>query len=78
MGRVRVPVGSRIFSTPRRPNRILGPLSHQKITGGHSPGIKRPGREADHSPPSCAEVKNSGVGPRATNSTKINIVYQCF
>jgi hypothetical protein len=26
--------------------------------GGLSPGLKRPGREADHSPPSSAEVKN--------------------
>jgi hypothetical protein len=26
-------------------------------TGGFSPGIKRPGREADHWPPSSAEVK---------------------
>jgi hypothetical protein len=26
-------------------------------TGGFSPGIKRPGREADHSPPAGAEVK---------------------
>jgi len=23
------------------------------------PGVKRPGREADHSPPSSAEVKNA-------------------
>jgi hypothetical protein len=28
-------------------------------TGALSPGIKRPGREADHSPPSSAEVKNA-------------------
>jgi hypothetical protein len=28
-------------------------------TGGHFPGAKaRPGRDADHSPPSSAEVKN--------------------
>jgi hypothetical protein len=26
-------------------------------TGDHFPGIKQPGREADHSPPSSAEVK---------------------
>jgi hypothetical protein len=26
-------------------------------------GIKRPGREADHSPPSSAEVKNGGALP---------------
>jgi hypothetical protein len=26
-------------------------------TGGSSPGVKRQGREADHSPPASAEVK---------------------
>jgi hypothetical protein len=25
-----------------------------------TPGVKRPGHEADHSPPSTAEVKNEG------------------
>jgi hypothetical protein len=28
-------------------------------TTGSFPGIKLPGREADHSPPSSAEVKNA-------------------
>jgi hypothetical protein len=28
-------------------------------TGGSFPGVKRPGREADHSPPSSAEIKNA-------------------
>jgi hypothetical protein len=27
------------------------------------PGVERPGREADHSPPSSAEVNNGGVTP---------------
>jgi hypothetical protein len=27
------------------------------------PGVKRPGREADHLPPSSVEVKNDGVVP---------------
>jgi hypothetical protein len=30
-------------------------------TEGSSLGVKRPGREADHSPPSSAEVKNGGT-----------------
>jgi hypothetical protein len=30
-------------------------------TGGWLPGVKRPGREADHSPPSSAEIKNGGA-----------------
>jgi hypothetical protein len=50
---VRVPLGSRIFSYPRRPDRLWGPMG----TGGFSPGVKRQGREADHSPPTSAEVK---------------------
>jgi hypothetical protein len=28
-------------------------------TGGSFPGVKRPGREADHSPLSSAEVRNA-------------------
>jgi len=31
----------------------------QWVTGPLSPGVKRPGREADHSPPSSAEVKSA-------------------
>jgi hypothetical protein len=28
-----------------------------------SQGVKRPGREADHSPPTSAEIKNGGAIP---------------
>jgi len=31
----------------------------QWVRGALSPGLKRPGRSADHSPPSNAEVKNA-------------------
>jgi hypothetical protein len=31
----------------------------QWILGALSPEVKRPGREADHSPPSSAQVKNA-------------------
>jgi hypothetical protein len=34
------------------------PASCRMGTGGSFPGVKRPRREADHSPPSSAEVKN--------------------
>jgi hypothetical protein len=34
------------------------PASYPRATGVLSSGVKRPGREADHSPPSSAEVKN--------------------
>jgi hypothetical protein len=30
-------------------------------TGGSSPGVKRPKREADHSPPTSAEVKKTWI-----------------
>jgi hypothetical protein len=49
---VRVPVGSRIFSSPRRPVRLWGPPS--LLSNGYrgvSRGVKRQGRETDHSPP---------------------------
>jgi hypothetical protein len=47
---VRVPVGSRIFSTSSRP--ALGPTQPpiQWLPAALSPGVKRPGREADDSP----------------------------
>jgi len=35
------------------------PASNQWIPGALSPGVKRPGREADHSPSSSAEMKNA-------------------
>jgi hypothetical protein len=55
---VRVPVGSRIFfSTSSRPALGFTQSPIQWVLGALSPGIKRPGREADHSPPDSAEVK---------------------
>jgi hypothetical protein len=52
-----------LFSTASRP--VLGtthsPL--QWVLGFLSPGVKRPGREIVHSPPSSAEVKNCGAIP---------------
>jgi hypothetical protein len=48
-----------LLSTASRP--ALGPTQPrtQWIPGGLAPGVKRPGREADHSPLSSAEVKNA-------------------
>jgi hypothetical protein len=46
-----------LFSTSSRP--ALGPTQPpiQWVPGALSPGVKRPGREADHPPPTSAEVK---------------------
>jgi hypothetical protein len=38
---------------------IQSPL--QRVPGALSPGVKRPGREADHSPPTSAEVKKMWI-----------------
>jgi hypothetical protein len=60
---VRVPVGSRIFSFPMSSKPALGytqpPI--QWIPGALPPGVKRPWREADHSPPASAEVKKMWI-----------------
>jgi hypothetical protein len=55
-----VPVGARSFSSPGHPDRLWGP-PFQWGLGDLSPGVKRPGNEADHSPPSSAEVKNAWI-----------------
>jgi hypothetical protein len=44
-----------------QPDSGIQPASYGTGTGGDSPWIKRPGREADHSPLSNAEVKNGGA-----------------
>jgi hypothetical protein len=57
---IRVPVGSRIFSFPRRPDRLWGPPGLLKwVPGILSPGVNGPGREADHPPQTNAEVKKN-------------------
>jgi hypothetical protein len=52
-----------LFSKASRPN--LGPSQHPIlwVQGANYPGVKLKGREADHSPPSDAEVKKVGAIP---------------
>jgi hypothetical protein len=61
--RVRVPVVSRIFCSPRRPGRFWGlsSLLSNGIPEALSPGVKRPEPEADHSPSASAEVKRMWI-----------------
>jgi hypothetical protein len=59
--RVRSPAGAKDFSSSLRVQTGSGahPASCKMGTGGPFPGGKaRPGRDADHSPPSSAEVVN--------------------
>jgi hypothetical protein len=52
-------LGIFLFTTASRT--ALGPTQPpiQWVRGALSLGIKRPGRKANHSPPSSAEVKNA-------------------
>jgi hypothetical protein len=73
----RLPTGGRPRSRSSRPGRVKNylhvvqtgsgahPASYPVGTGGASPGVKRPGSEADHSPPSSAGVKNGGAIPHS-------------
>jgi hypothetical protein len=56
-------VGAGNFSLHRRFQNGSGtqPASYSMGTKGSIPGVNRPGHEADHSPPSSAEVKVSGA-----------------
>jgi hypothetical protein len=56
--RVRVPVGTKTFISPCPPYRLWGspgPPIHW-LRGALSPGVKRPGHEADHSSPPNTEA----------------------
>jgi hypothetical protein len=59
---VLVPVGSRIFTSLYRLERLWGPPS-LLFNGywGSFPGVKRPRREPDHSPPASAEIKKTWI-----------------
>jgi hypothetical protein len=65
-----------LFSTSSRPAlRSTQPLI-QWVPGALSPGVKRPGPEADHSPPTIAEVKKrvKVPGGQVPGTHKNNVV----
>jgi hypothetical protein len=53
---VRVPVGSRSFLHVVQTGSGVHTTSYQIGAGALPPGVKRPGREAEQSPPTSAEV----------------------
>jgi hypothetical protein len=59
--RVRFPAGAGNFSLHHRVQNGFGShsASYPVVPGALSLEVKRPGREADHSPPSSAEAKNA-------------------
>jgi hypothetical protein len=48
-----------LFTAESRPALWPNQLLMQWVTGAISLGVKRPGREADYSPPSSVEAKNA-------------------
>jgi hypothetical protein len=58
--RVRLPAGAGNLSLHHNVQNGSGahPASYLMVPGALSLGLKRPGREADHSPPSSAKVNN--------------------
>jgi hypothetical protein len=50
-----------LFSTSSRPALRSTKLPIQWVPGAVFPGLKRPGREADHSPPASAKVKKMWI-----------------
>jgi hypothetical protein len=59
---VRVSVGASILISPCRPDRLWGSpsLLSDALPGALSPGVKRPGREADHSPSTVLRSRKRG------------------
>jgi hypothetical protein len=59
---VRVPVRARFFPLHIiQTDSEVQPASYTRVPATHSPVVKRPKREAGHSPPTSAEVKNTWI-----------------
>jgi hypothetical protein len=52
--------GNRFLPSPKRPGAVRGPMQPPSpwLPAFPLPGVKRPRREANHSPPSSAEAQN--------------------
>jgi hypothetical protein len=55
--------GGRSFILGRVKNFLfsMSTMPIQRVLGALSPGVKRPGREVDHSPPASAEIKKMWI-----------------
>jgi hypothetical protein len=62
-GRISSPVKDKIFLYSTASRQVLGTTQPpiQSVTGALFPGENWPGREADHSLPTIAEVKNTWI-----------------
>jgi hypothetical protein len=66
-----------LYSTASRSGYGTYPAFYQMVPGTSSPGLKRPRPEADHSPPSSAEVKNYGlINPFHGKSSRRGALYE--
>jgi hypothetical protein len=74
-----MPVGSRIFSSPYFLDRLWGPpnILYNGYRGSF-PGVKRPGRETDHSHPASAEVKKMWIYATTPPYTFITLSFMTF
>jgi predicted heme/steroid binding protein len=62
-GQFPIPATGKVFSLFHSFRTVTGTHTGPYLigTGSSFPGLKRPGREVDRSPPSSAEVKNGGA-----------------
>jgi hypothetical protein len=64
-GRASIPDRGNIFisSAESRPAMMPTQPPVRRVLGDLFPGVRRPGRETDQSPPACAEAKTVGAIP---------------